>query len=81
MPIAKPCPKSCKFDWVAFHSQLDLAMAHLIEEAEPDAHIEDYGPSHVSILQFAEYSNAKKRLQELNRGPDDRLVKPEDRRG
>ena len=72
MPIAKPCPKSCPFNWVEFHKQLDIATAHLIDEAGPDTPGEDYLPSKVSLMKFLEYSNAKRLLQERGQyAPED----------
>lgn len=62
--IAKPCPKSCKMDWTQFHQMLDMAVAHLIDDAGADAPGSDYLPSQVSLMKFIEYSNAKKMLQE-----------------
>lgn len=66
MPIATPCPKSCKFDWVDFHKKLDIAIAHLIDEAGADTPGNEYLPSKTPIMTLLEYSNAKKKLQELN---------------
>jgi hypothetical protein len=67
MSIAKACPPECTFDWVAFHKQLDIAMAHLIDDAGPDAPGAEYLPSQVSLMKFAEYSNEKQQLQERSR--------------
>lgn len=64
MKKVTPCPASCKFDWIDFHQKLDSAMAHLIAESAIDTPLEDYAPSKVTILEFAEYSNAKKKFQE-----------------
>ncbi len=30
----KRCPKDCQFDWARFHSDLDVAVAHLVNEME-----------------------------------------------
>lgn len=57
MPTIKPCPKSCAFNWVAFHQQLDMALAHFIDE-------QDALPSKTDMVEFAKFSNGKKMLQE-----------------
>lgn len=73
MPIATPCPKSCGFDWVKFHKDLDMAIAHLIDEADLNTPGEDYLPSKVSLMKFTEYSNAKRLLQERGQyAPEDK---------
>jgi hypothetical protein len=58
--IVKPCPEDCSFDWVEFHKQLNIALAHLIYE-EPSG---TYLPSQTSCMTFAEYVYAKSKLKE-----------------
>lgn len=56
--IVKPCPKECVFDWKRFHRDLDIAMAHMIDE------IEGFLPSQNDIMVLAEFSNKKRKFQE-----------------
>ena len=52
----KRCPKDCQFDWARFHSDLDAAVAHLINEMESL-------PSETTLMSFLKYSNQKQLLQ------------------
>lgn len=49
----KPCPAICKFDWKQFHKDLDMAMAHMIEE------IPGFYPTKASLWDLVEYSFKK----------------------
>lgn len=51
----KACPKKCAFDWADFHSKLDWAMAHWIEESER-------GLTNTNLIEFMQYSAEKKKL-------------------
>lgn len=53
----KKCPKRCKFNWMSFHKDLDIAVSHMIEE-------NDILPSTTSLTKFIEYSCLKNKLQE-----------------
>jgi hypothetical protein len=46
------CPDTCKFNWPAFHKQLDIALAHAIEE-------QDMLPNKTSMMEFLTYSFEK----------------------
>lgn len=61
-----PCPKSCAMNWPEFHKLLDVAIAHMIDE-------QDAPPSKTSLLEFMEFSNGKKLLQEAGEfAPEDK---------
>ncbi len=49
----KPCPDTCKFDWKKFHKDLDVAMAHMIEE------FDGFLPSQAKFWDFVRYSFIK----------------------
>jgi hypothetical protein len=51
----KKCPEHCKFDWKKFHNDIDIALAHMIDE-------KGTYPSKTSLMDFLVYSNAKKEL-------------------
>jgi hypothetical protein len=65
------CPEWCPFDWVQFHKDLDIAMAHAIEELSDPIPGETWLPNKVSVMDFARYSNKKQQLQKLNKDPND----------
>lgn len=63
-----PCPDSCTFDWVAFHTQLDIALAHLITDAKiGQTPPQEYMPSKTPIMHLLEYSNAHAEIEKAKR--------------
>jgi hypothetical protein len=52
MKEIKPCPDECTFDWSDFHTKLDVAFAHFIEEQD--------GRLTSPIFDLLRYSFAKK---------------------
>lgn len=48
-----PCPEKCTFNWQQFHKDLDVAMAHMIEE------FDGFYPSKAKLWDLVEYSFVK----------------------
>lgn len=49
------CPDDCTFDWEQFHKDLDVALAHFIEETGST-------PSGSTVMGFLQFSNRKQKL-------------------
>ena len=49
----KPCPKKCIFNWKKFHGDLDVVMAHMIQE------LDGFYPSKAKLWDLVEYSFEK----------------------
>lgn len=48
-----PCPEKCTFNWQQFHKDLDVAIAHMIEE------FDGFYPSKAKLWDLVQYSFVK----------------------
>ncbi len=61
--VIKPCPDTCTFDWVKFHNDLDIALSHMIENADMDTPAREYLPSQAPIMELMKYSDTQRHHQ------------------